>query len=595
MNEGFRSPSHKDEIIDAEYENPIVLGHDDPAKLEQQAKLEESENPWSNLDAHLAEEEDSKKKKEAYDSYVNGLHDSIRTTKEEESADEEEEKSDATRKENLEKLKEVVEAVESQNADGSKNEASAEDYEKFFTKRSSEQNAEAKKLGGVEGWFRKLGEDYNKRSLMTKMAVGISLGISAGVLSTVSMPMAVMCLSGIAIQRTAGFASSFMRYEKSSQSKWGALGKTIGYQAAVMAGMAGLFWGVREGIEHHWGDATSEWLKQHWPFGNHTAPEAPTTDVGGGVHEVVNVEVPTPEMPTITLEAEAEHGYEYMVKRLWEQMHEQNVALPSPADPDSDFGRLFEATPETIDKVVHDIASNPDHGFFNADGTSVQINLGDHISIGESGQIELNGAVHSTADAHFTSVYAPEVHAEAPEALPTHSSQEELDALQRKAEEAKLDSASSDLSDIKPKVVTLPTIEEPANYHTVPTATVSTEAYPLTPAEQIPVTYVENHFGIHVQMNEPHIYSSSDGKDLFVYGGSIDDQARAIDSYLKENPEKAVYGASNDGVDRIRYSLGAEGTKNAEQVMKESFWARFFSGNAFMSAPQPDELEQLIK
>jgi hypothetical protein len=113
-----------------------------------------------------------------------------------------------------------------------------------------------------------------------------------------------------------------------------------------------------------------------------------------------------------------------MVKRLWEQLHDpaKHFALPSGTDPDSDVAKLFAADADSIDKVVHQIAADPQHGFFNADGTSVQINLDDHLSILPDGQIHIANStynydipVHAPEGAPVT----PEYHPESPDVSPT--------------------------------------------------------------------------------------------------------------------------------------------------------------------------------
>lgn len=284
----------------------------------------------------------------------------------------------------------------------------------------------AKELG-IEGLFREAGKSYNKLNWKTKLAVGLGLGIGAGALATVSIPAAWAFMGVIAVQRVAGLSSMFLKYESKLQGdKWGkekAMGKAIAYTALMTGGMLLLVEGVKEGIDfahQNQGhviesakDTTHEWLKQHWPFG--------ATDAVAPTQEVIPSPIQTPEMPEIYADAAPGHGYEYMVKRLWEQLQDKNLD-PSKYAEGSDIRQLIEAKPDTINEIVHNIAKDPQHGFFNTDGTSVLIKPTDHISFNPDGQIHLgdenysNGfPVHAPDGSSVTPEYHPEASAaEAP-------------------------------------------------------------------------------------------------------------------------------------------------------------------------------------
>ena len=93
-----------------------------------------------------------------------------------------------------------------------------------------------------------------------------------------------------------------------------------------------------------------------------------------------------------------------MMKRLWEQLQEKGL------DPDqyaegSDIRRLLEADASSIDRVVHQIAADPEHGFFNADGTNVLISSDSHMTINADGNIQLDDIVKASEDAPTTPVY----------------------------------------------------------------------------------------------------------------------------------------------------------------------------------------------
>ena len=87
----------------------------------------------------------------------------------------------------------------------------------------------------------------------------------------------------------------------------------------------------------------------------------------------------------------------------------------------SDASRLLHADAQTIDRVIHQIASDQQHDFFNADGTSVQVNPGTHFEIGMDGQVHMTDAAHHVSEtvhapigAHTTPPYPPQTHVEVP-------------------------------------------------------------------------------------------------------------------------------------------------------------------------------------
>ncbi|MFA5745171.1 MAG: hypothetical protein WC887_03085 [Candidatus Paceibacterota bacterium] len=291
----------------------------------------------------------------------------------------------------------------------------------FLTDRLEEIDIEAEKNGGViEKYFRKMGETYNKLSTREKIGTGIALGLGAGGLMAVSVPAALVFCGGIWAQRVAGAASMFMKYEsatlphdeeqKDTFWKWGAKEKAMGKAMAQSAVMTGAMLLLAEGVERG-----VEWLGHYWPDHAEITTETPVVSEHPAAAAAAGesaASVPlAPEIPSINVEASPGHGYEYMVKRLWEQLPKDLDA--SKFDADSDIHKLLTADAASIDTVVHQIASDPEHGFFTADG-SVQINPNDHIFIAADGQVHLShdfynsGPVQAPADAVVTPAYSPE-------------------------------------------------------------------------------------------------------------------------------------------------------------------------------------------
>ena len=111
-------------------------------------------------------------------------------------------------------------------------------------------------------------------------------------------------------------------------------------------------------------------------------------------------------VPDVSVSASVGHGYEYMMKRLWEELPEDLDVNKFPEG--SDIRQLLEADASSIDRVVHQIAADPEHGFFNADGTSVRINLDSHMTINADDNIQLDDMVKAPESAPTTPAYYPE-------------------------------------------------------------------------------------------------------------------------------------------------------------------------------------------
>jgi len=490
-----------------------------------------------------------------------------------------------TPKEWREKLRELINNVK-ESASGVEDE-----IKELFTRkkerldtRSEELDAEAEKIGGVtEKSFRWIGEKYNKLGWKSKLGVGVGLGLGAAAFSTVSLPIVFACWSGIAAQRVAGAASMFLKFENSKKLANRTENLSEEQKKVLMLSMAviysiGMSIAVSEAItlvgNSAWGEATHEWLKHHWPFGH--------TEVTPQTHPEVSqpaTSVSAPEMPAVFVDASAGHGYEYMVKQLWEQLHDpaKNFVLPEGADPNSDIAKLFAADENSIDSVVHQIASDPQHGFFNADGTSVQINPTDHIFVAADGQVHIshgfynNGPVNAPEGAPVTPTYSPETPAETP--VPAEIQPPTVPPVEAFPQ---------------PEA---PPIENPPPLNETPAAQVET---PSAPAEA-PVVHeniVVNHSGLEIPTDNPHFYADASDKNIFIYGGSATEKREMIEAYLKENPDKIVYSSDANGTNRIAWGVVDGKLTIGDPIQTRSFFNIFKS---FMKAPEPDEFARIIK
>jgi hypothetical protein len=518
----------------------------------------------------------------------------------------------------------------------------------YAAKRSAELGEKAKALGpGAEKSVRLLGERYNKLGWKSKIAIGVGLGIGAASFSGVSALVAGGFGAGLAAQRLAGMAGMYVKLEKhlqdtaagsatgffatrewykkiaekpERQRKIAAAIMSVGYTAGMSAAMAGAIHAASESAPGH---AVHEWLgrvlghhqtptpdahgsaiatpeeamQQHAPASAsvHASAEASSAPAPEASTPAAGAPVPA-EMPTI--HASKGHGYEYMMKRLWEQLHEKHIELPKNVSADSDLAKLLNAKPDEIDKVVHMLASDARHQFFH-DGTSVRIDADAEMTIGRNGELHLSTGRYDYQVAPHHAPVTGASHAEVPAAPPEVSTppvppaenlaaspavQETViapvDAAPTSAAAAVgpekgflVDSSGNAVLDGEGNAIHTGSYEVPAN------------------AAPTPDTIV-NHAGLKVPMLESHVYAGEKGS-LFVYGGSIEQQEDSIEKYLAENKNGTVFGTDKTGTYRIPFHL-VDGKVVAGPPVRNTGLLSFLS-STFMKGPTPDELKDLIK
>jgi len=458
-----------------------------------------------------------------------------------------------------------------------------EEYRKLreenLTNRSEELDIETKKLGPKVVEFIGSGiEMYNKLHWAKKLFVtgslvaGVSLTstvapIISGVLATALYGQRVVGAVGLAINKRKKLNAKIEKDPEHWLANKSELAKNTYAVALAAVYMVATIGAVHEGVEALNALGVNEWLSGI--FGHHeptadvsVTPDAPHTApvADAGVNEVITEPAHVPESVTIpavevpvempTVEASHGHGYEYLAKRLWEQLQDKHLD-PSKYAEDSDIHKLLTADAQSIDKVVHQIAGDTKHGFFNPDGTSVQINPGDHLSIDPS-----SGAIHISTN-HTSFVHAPE------------------------------------------GAHVTPAIHHPETslvHHAVEQPSHPVESVPAIahepPLGEPPASYVTNPSGLHIEIYEPHIYADAGAKHLFVYGGSPTEKINAIVKYLTENPHKVVFNADDNGATRIPWSL-VDGKVIPGAPIRTGGFLGWFS--SFMKAPGPEDFKQVIK
>lgn len=296
--------------------------------------------------------------------------------------------------------------------------------------RKATLDTEAEAMGEKEAsCVRAWGEKYNRLDLKWKIALGATLGGAAAAGMAFGSPIALIAGAlGTAGQRVAAGLGMFVKAENYLQHKDAKSQKdTPEWQRQLKAASLALAYtglsafGIKKAI-----DAAGSWLEHVWP----SAHSIDTHSVMSGhpaitdPHEIMSAApINETHIPTITVEATPGHGYEYMTKQLWQQLKEKRLD-PGRYPADSDLHKLLTADARTIDKVVHQIASDPKHGFFHADGTSTRIDLKGHLSFGKGGELHFGDTHHmdvitSPEGAPVTPPYHPEAgdavhHATAP-------------------------------------------------------------------------------------------------------------------------------------------------------------------------------------
>lgn len=497
----------------------------------------------------------------------------------------------------------------------------AEKMRKYLAGRAEALGETAKKYGpGVEAFIRAKGEEYNKLSLTKKLLIGGVLGVGAAAFSTVSTPLATAFAINLGIQRVAGMSSMFLKIEKYLQDH---KGKNIGmgplriqdekikgaaaFGAIAYTAFMGAAIGesVRVASESSYGQAVHEWLGrmlEHRPASisgiSKDAPapapapaaSAPTSAASAaGAPQASEVS----GVASIDVKATGGRGYEYMAKRLWEQLQEKNIKLPSGANPNSDLAKLLDANKDSIDTLVHQLAQKNE--IFKDGGASARINLDSHMSIDTNGNISL-----SNID---TGKVTPPYHTEAstggnsPEAIASaqaHFAEQARGtphpALERYENFGPGDRASSVPAEgpagIAGGTATEVTVNPESSGEDILIRT-------QEPAPVIEKSFVVNTFGLTVPLGEAHVYAGPTGENaVYAFGGDKKVRLEAIFDYLSAHPTATVIAADETEKYRAVWSMKDGKMTSSEPLKKTGFLGIF---NTLMDPPHPGELAKLIK
>lgn len=502
----------------------------------------------------------------------------------------------------------------------------SEKMKNYLKVRASELGELAKSLGPVpELMVRGLGTVYNDLGWKSKLLVGSGLGLGAFAFLGVSIPIAAMFATGLTAQRVAGMAGMFLKIEKYLQDHKGSnigmgpfrireekIKGAAAFGAIAYTALMGAAIGesIHLASESSYGQAVHEWLGKQMglsraaapstPGGETTpaptpkpdlAPAPPPATPASGAEAAASAQPHTPAQPaaaaaaegaarplipaevaTIDIKATEGRGYEYMTKRLWEQLQEKNIKLPSGANPNSDLAKLLAADKDSIDGVVHRLAQ--ENKFFRETGASVRIDLDSHMSIDSNGNIILDGKNLASSGS------------------PTNPAMS--GGIEKVDSSASLSQGESLVPDA--------TNERPAGVAGGTATEVTVEQYPSNespliekqePAPVIEKSFVVNKFDLTVPLAEPHVYAGPTGeKAVYAFGGDKKARLEAIYEYLSSHPTDTVIAADETEKYRAIWSMKDGKMTSSEPLKKTGFLGIF---NTFLSPPEPGELTKLIK
>ena len=470
---------------------------------------------------------------------------------------------------------------------------------------NGELDAAGEKIGGLDGerLFRKVGEWYNKRDWKTKLAIGATLGLGATISVGVSVPLAYACLSGVAAQRLAGFATMYMKYEKKSHDEAWGRNKEWGKQKAMLkAGLYTVLMGLtmKEAIEYasgtelaHSAQAKVEgflgWMMGHTaspPIAN--APEAPAT-------------VATPQALPIQEDPAVAPSVAPTAEPSTPPVPEPAPRLPEPVPQPAAAAAASEQVSRPIAQGIQrpEAPSRfemPKHADFSIHEDDTTISPYDVTPTDQSGAEDI-----LSPEAEEVEEQVETSSASAPETPPVEELQVEkvsepvvyprveADVLQT-AENIEATSVEAHVPEAVTKPEPVPT---PAEMPAEPSQSVDAVPETQSPAPVIEKSIVSNQFGLAIPVAESHIYADEGAKHLLVYGGSAQERGKSMLEYLIKNPSKIIFGADADGKYRLPWHLVDGKVVPAGLPPRTGGLFGFLS--SWMKAPEPEDLRQIIK
>lgn len=315
-------------------------------------------------------------------------------------------------------------------------------------------------------------------------------------------------------------------------------------------------------------------------------------------------------------------GYEYDLKHgVWDKIKALHLKpedyAPKVGEQPSDLYRLLTANDNTINKVVHELATK--HHFYNPDGTSVRIDPNAELTVGSDGSImyaehagEAASADATQAEAaHTTPVYHP--HAPVAEADTAHAAHlQEVNSARAKlglspleqdtttaGNAAALEAARPGAGVAEDGTASTDVDSELAEESAQSTASGAVPAENVTnaPSSVTDFSHVNTAEFIQSHGSEPHLYADAGGKRLTLWGSSYPEQLKFLAAHAAEHPSSAIDGVSADGKWLIRYTIDSNGNVGTPKpVYSDTFLNRLgITPRELVKAPTPTTLASAFK
>ncbi|MBI3572406.1 hypothetical protein HY091_02660 [Candidatus Kaiserbacteria bacterium] len=406
--------------------------------------------------------------------------------------------------------------------EGFKRHKSPEELAAFLTKSSDVWVERAKKLGAFadKHVVQKI-EWYNKQHLLTKLALTGALVGGVALTSSAAPIVSGILYGALYGQRVVGGIGFAMNRRRAIDAKIAAGGRHWLQNASARdrniyaAELAVAYSSVTMLLGHEavvglQALGAGEWLGNL--LGHHSQPaEIPAAQAPHVLQTPFAAPLPeaaapaAPEMPSVG--ASSGHGYEYMAKRLWEQLHDPSQHFDTTnVDPQSDLGRLLAADKSSVDALVHRLAS--DHGFYEqGSALNVRIDPSAHLTFVD-GQLHFSDATHP--DMVNAEPNAPTTPAYHPESVEAHAPPEPVPAPEH---------AAPQLEPLAPAEISPAHPEPPVPGHP--------EIRP-------------NHFGLRIDDHVVGRFVDAAGNKI-LYGGSLVERGQAALDWAARDHSATLY------------------------------------------------------
>ena len=454
---------------------------------------------------------------------------------------------------------------------------SFEDRKGRLNRRAGELDAKAKEYGiKFENFVRNIGEDYRKLPLKYKIGVAgalLGLNIATGGASTLVTLLTSTAMLG---QRALGSAATYALLdgllekklarkekergsERTKSEKLRKRGLSAAAALAVFTGLPG--YAVKEGFDAIGGGGMLKALGALMGISPATTELPPTTPVptgasaGHSVEEAAKIMQQAKEQ--LAKEITARNEIKAGLDQVKQQIVEEKARVAAETSTPREAKQALKTAVEKLTKVSATADAKfemPKHADFSIHEDDTTISPYDVTPTDQSGADDTMQVGEESQ-----SVAEPEAQQPIVEETPR--------TWQEK---------------IVPEDTSPAAIDQQ-----VPTETPIESDGPV-----VEKSIISNQVGLAIPVAEPHIYAGTDAGHTFAFGGTPTERENAILQYLRENPNKVVFGPDNTNTYRIPWHL-VDGKLTPGSPMRTNGLFGFLS--TWMKPPGPEDLEKIIK